>query len=405
MRLDGEHGGHLSSVHPTPGLRMMRAVPPAMRPAVRALITAASIAIGAATVPRLALGRSAGALFDGDVEAQRALAGAVAADVRGGVGVERFHTGDARFDGEWALVSNMMAALGLGQVVLAHPELRGAYLPAIEAAVERLLAKETTAFGTAAWGARGIDDLESDHGHAYLGYVDLAVGMLRLLDPGTRFARDHDRLTAALARRIAAAPHGLIETYPGEAYPADVASVVGAIGMYDRATGAHHDALLKRFAATFRATWIDAQSGLAFQAGVAATGRPAAPPRASGSAIAAYFLSFADRALAMDLARALARGQQASFLGLGGVREYAPGHAGHGDIDSGPVIFGVSVSATGFAIAGARMIGDRGMYTALYRTADLFGVPVARDGARRFATGGPLGNAILLAMLTAEVPR
>lgn len=375
------------------------------RRAARAAISAAALVAGAATVPRLAIGRAGAAFFDGDAETQRALAGAVAADVRAGVSAARFHTGDARFDGEWALVSNMMAALGLGQVALAHPELRDAYLPAIEAAVERALAPETTAFGAVAWGARGIDDLGSERGHAYLGYVDLAIGMLRLLDPGTRFAATHDRLTAALARRLAAAPHGLVETYPGEAYPADVASMVGAIGLHGLATGKAHDAVLRRFGEMVRARWIEPRSGLLYQAGEAASGRPAAPPRASGTAIAAYFLSFADPALARDLAGAFARRQRASFFGFGGVREYAAGWTGGGDIDSGPVVFGVSVSATGFGLAGARMVGEREMYIEMYRTAELFGVPVARDGRRRFATGGPLGNAILLAMLTAEVKR
>jgi hypothetical protein len=374
-----------------------------MHRAARAAITAAALLAGAAVGPRLAIGRAGAAFFDGEIEARRALAGAVVEDVRSGVGAARFHTGDARFDGEWALVSNMMAALGLGQVALAHPELRSSYLPAIEAAVERALAAETTKFGAAAWGTRGLEDLESNHGHAYLGYVDLALGMLRLLDPQTRLAATHDRLTAALARRLAAAPHGLVETYPKEAYPADVASIAGAIGLHGRATGRDHGAVLRRYGEALRARWIEPRSGLLYQAGDAASGRPTAPPRASGTAIAAYFLSFADVALARELTAALSRGQRASFFGFGGVREYAPGYEGSGDIDSGPVVLGVSVSATGFALAGARMMGNREMFVELYRTAELFGVPVAREGRRRFATGGPLGNAILLAMLTAEV--
>jgi hypothetical protein len=179
--------------------------------------------------------------------------------------------------------------------------------------------------------------------------------------------------------------------------------MAGAIGLHAKATGRDHGAALQRYGEALRSTWIEPRSGLLYQAGDAASGRPTAPPRASGTAIAAYFLSFADAALARELASALARGQHASFLGFGGVREYAPGYEGKGDIDSGPVIFGVSVSATGFSLAGARMIGDREMYLEIYRTAELFGVPVAREGRRRFATGGPLGNAILLAMLTAEV--
>jgi hypothetical protein len=65
------------------------------------------------------------------------------------------------------------------------------------------------------------------------------------------------------------------------------------------------------------------------------------------------------------------------------------------------VVFGAGVSATGFTLSSAKLHGDKELFTALYRTADLFGVPVHRPSGTRFMSGGPLGNAILLAMTTA----
>jgi hypothetical protein len=64
------------------------------------------------------------------------------------------------------------------------------------------------------------------------------------------------------------------------------------------------------------------------------------------------------------------------------------------------VVLGVSVSATGFALAPARARGRAGAFVRLYRTTDLFGFPIAGGGRRRFAVGGPIGNALLLALLT-----
>ena len=61
----------------------------------------------------------------------------------------------------------------------------------------------------------------------------------------------------------------------------------------------------------------------------------------------------------------------------------------------------MSVSATGFTLASAKLHGDEAFFTSLYRTTDLFGVPVHRPHGKRFMSGGPLGNAILLAMTTA----
>lgn len=379
-----------------------------LRVALRALLALALVGAFAATLPRALCGRAAPALFAGEQEVQDALARTLALS---GCAADAaaFHTGNERFDGEWALVTQQMTMLAIGQVVLAHPDRRIAYLPLLDRCAERLVNPQTTDFGTNAWREQGIRRLESDNGHAYLGYVNLALGMLRLIHPQTRFASFHDRLTESLARRLKAAlaglPAGMIETYPGEAYPADVAMVAGSIGLHDQATAADHRTLLRSFARSFREHAVDARSGLVFQRIQALTGHPVAPPRASGSALSVYALSFADPALSRELFTSIERHQREAWLGFGGIREYADGHEGHGDIDSGPVLLGVSVSATGFALAGARLHGKRDLFTELYRTADLFGVPLDDAIGRRFLSGGPLGNAILLAMMTATWER
>ncbi len=152
----------------------------------------------------------------------------------------------------------------------------------------------------------------------------------------------------------------------------------------------------------YRERFTHRPSGYLFQS-AGRGGRAHESPRGSGTALAAYLLVLRRPAPRPRLAGALARTGHTSLVGFGAVREYAPGAAGHGDIDSGPVVLGVSVSATGFALAAARQSGDRDRYHALYRTAALFGVPVRAQGReRRFVTGGALGDAILLAMLTAR---
>jgi hypothetical protein len=89
-----------------------------------------------------------------------------------------------------------------------------------------------------------------------------------------------------------------------------------------------------------------------------------------------------------------------SFLGFGAVREYANGDGGAGDIDSGPVLWGVSVAATGFALGPSRALRRKNDFERLYRTTELFGLRVSKGARTRFATGGPIGNALMLALLT-----
>ncbi len=362
-------------------------------------VRAAAILACAAVVPRWVCGCGAAALFADDDGAQAALAHEVSAYVTSGVAASAFHTGSPRFDGEWAFGTYTMAVLGLGNVALAHPERAAAYVPVLEQCAAELVSPATNAFGTEAWGKSGFEGLPAGEGHGYLGYTNLALGMLRLLAPDTRFAGVHDRLTEGLARRLAASPHGVFETYPGEAYPSDMSMVAASIALHDCATGTRERPWFAAWRRAFSG-FIDPASGLAYQAAVARTGEPAGPPRASGTALAAFALSFVDRDLSRRLFEGL-RGARTDVLGFGAVREYAPGHEGRGDIDSGPVVLGVGVSGTGFTLSSAKLHGDQALFTALYRTAYLFGVPVRRPQGERFMSGGPLGNAILLAMTTA----
>ena len=261
---------------------------------------------------------------------------------------------------------------------------------------------EMRGFGTRAWnGEDAMASLDGSHGHAYLAYSALALGMARLLDPAfpQRLAKQHDALIAAYERRLLASPTGLIETYPGEAYPTDVAAVAAAIAVHGRATHADHTRVLTHWAARVLAVQIDPATHLVIQRMGARDGRAHDAPRGSGTALAAYFAGFADRHVAQVLADGLFR-HESTFGGFGAIREYGEGHSGWGDVDSGPVVLGVSVSATGFALAPARAHRYRDAFVRLYRTTDLFGAPVEEGGRRRFLSGGPIGDALLLALLT-----
>ena len=368
----------------------------------RALLRLAALVALAPILPRWWCGRGADDLFRDAPDAQIPLADAVAHDVGAGVSTASFHTGSDHFNGEWTLVTHQMSVLGMVQVVRAHPSLRSRYLQPIRHAADQMLREDSLRFGAIAWGEPGLATLDSPHGHAYLGYLNLALSALREVDPATPHAALNDRLTEALARRIAASPTGMIETFPNQTYPPDVTSVIGSIGLHDRLTGSDHRAVLATWERRFRGAYVEAARGMVIQC-ARDDGSPGGPPRGSGTAISAYFLSFALPDLARDLARGLLHHGARSVLGFGGVREYPDGVPGDGDIDSGPLLFGMGVSATGFGLASARLASDGDAFTRIYRTTVLFGAPVSQHG-ERWASGGPIGNAVLLAMLTARRP-
>ena len=342
------------------------------------------------------------AIFAGDLTAQKALANQAIAAVQQNIDPATFKTGSDRYNAEWTIATYQMTALGLSQMAIAHPEVKAEYSPIIEKCLENLLKPETVAFATEAWGENGLSVFSSNKGHAYLGYTNLALSMYRRVNPNNRFARINDQLTEAFSRRLAQASHGMIETYPHETYPPDVAAVIGSIGLHDRATGEDHRKVLTKSLQAFREQLIDPKSGMLYQSADAHSGTIHDKGRASGTTISVYFLSFADPELSGRLFKAIATTQRSNVAGFTGIREYPLGQDGLGDVDSGPLIMGLSPTASVFALSGARLTGNQDLFQALYRSLDVFGSFSDNKNSVASQLGGPLGKALLLAMVTAQ---
>lgn len=366
------------------------------------LATLSAFAAGFLLVPRRLCQVGAEGFWRGDRARVGAFGRSVDRHVRE-LGPERFRTGSRRFDGEWHFGTAMMAAMGFGQTAREHPELRAESLARMDRALDAMLSEPARAFDREAWQADPLGSLDSDDGHgAFLGYANLALSLRRFLEPEQRFAELNDRVSAALARRLERAPAHVIETYPGEIYPVDNAAAVASLALHARAVGREPPAVVARWLALLPVRFVEPKTGLLYQA-LGPDRAPADAPRGSGSALAAFFLSFADERASLALHRALRRELAGDVAGFGVVREY-PRAIGlrPGDIDSGPLVFGWSISAMGFGLSGCRIHGDRACFVELYRAFHLFGAPAERGAELAFASGGPLGNAIVFAMLTAQ---
>lgn len=345
--------------------------------------------------------RRATAWYDGDRDTWFALAEGVSTIVLERGGDAGVSTGHALFDGEWDLVTCQMAVIGLSQVALRFPEAEPRFRPARDRCLDWLVSPEARAFGTRVWGRDGLDAPLGTPGHAYLGYVGLALGLDRLVRPEPRHAALHD-LLAGLFLAAMDEPVPEFQTYPGQTYPPDLATVAASVAVHARSRGEPLPDALIDWTRRFEAVAVDPATGWIHQSIDPWDGRSVYGVRGSGTAFTATWMAWVDPAFAARLHAAHRDLGLRTLPGFGAMREVPPGASFYGDVDSGPVVFGVGVSATGFALASARATGDRVTHARLHRTAHLFGVPVR--GGQRFATGLGIGNAILLAMLTAPLP-
>src|SRR6185312_17065343 len=119
-------------------------------------------------------------------------------------------------------------------------------------------------------------------------------------------------------------------------------------------------------------------------------------PRASSQALMLAFLPDIDPGAAAADYRRFAGAFVVREAGLVGVREYPLGTEGAGDVDSGPLVAGVSLSASAVALAAATRHGDAPLARTLDAEAELFALPLPWFDGRRYAFGQlPVADAFL----------
>lgn len=122
-----------------------------------------------------------------------------------------------------------------------------------------------------------------------------------------------------------------------------------------------------------------------------------ADPRGSSAALMIPFIYEIDPAFALAQYTVLEQHFATRFFGvLPALREYPDGVDGRGDVDSGPLVFGVSAPASVVGIAAAQITGRTQTAADLRATPELLGFPVTWGGRRSYGFRQlPVGDAFL----------
>jgi hypothetical protein len=242
------------------------------------------------------------------------------------------------------------------------------------------------------------------YGVFYAGWTNwLRGGLLTLRDdPAGRARLEADSQTLAAA--FDASPSPFLTAYPGQAWPCDSTVAIASLRLTDTVTGT------TRFAPTVD-RWVtrargllDPATGLLPHYVDPSTGALVDGSRGTSQAIIQRFL--------VDVDPVFAREQYLRFretfldrpLGLvPAIREYPHGVAGAGDVDSGPLILGISLSTTVVALGAAQAQSDHALAGALANVGEFAGVPLTTFRTKRYALGlVPIGDAFLAWSKTAR---
>lgn len=246
----------------------------------------------------------------------------------------------------------------------------------------------------AAWPVRG--------GVIWFGGQNLLRGRLLALSQGTalevaRFHRD----SATLAAAFASSKTGVLEGLPGLAWPVDTLFALESLKVHDAVYGgAYFPAAWAKFARTMDTTTHASGLPASF---IHLDGRARDVPRGCALSWTAAVLPRLDPARAKKLWAAY----RSTFFSCAAVpclvREYPPGVERKEDLDSGPIVGGFGMAATGFALAAARANGDFATALKLELTGELFGASVT-DGRGKRYLGGAMPFFDVLSLYVRTVP-
>ncbi|APE37502.1 hypothetical protein BOX37_30250 [Nocardia mangyaensis] len=291
------------------------------------------------------------------------------------------------------------ALYGIAWVQAAHtdPQLREEALREARWALDRMESEE----GKAVFSA----ELQPAHGVFWAGWTNWLRGAILSLDAtDSAEVQRFSEHSTALAQAFTEARTPFLQAYPGQAWPVDSTVAIASLRLHDHLLGNRFTRVTDRWVAQVQER-LDPATNLIPHQVSPQDGSPRTGARATSQAMIHRFLPEIDPAFA---AAQYARYRDLFVAYPGGfgpaVREYPHGVDGRGDVDSGPLVAGVSLSATVVGLGAARVNGDGELAAAIGAEGELLGLPISLPGTKRYAFGAlPIGDAFVVWSSTARL--
>ena len=267
------------------------------------------------------------------------------------------------------------------------------------------------AFHEARWALEQLDttgrltfshDLDPPYGVFYVGWKNWLRGGILLLDPtDSETQRRFEEDCAALAAAFESSDTPFLTAYPNMAWPVDSVVGIAALSLHDHLLTPRYETTISRWTDMAQER-LDPVTGLLPHRVEPITGERLETARGSSQSIILRFLPEIDPAWASEQ-YAASRSQFVGFVGtVPGIREYPIGVDGEGDVDSGPLVNGLSASATVVTMGTAFIHGDRELGETFFHIGESAGIPITLGNTRRYAFGVlPVGDAFLVWSQTA----
>lgn len=229
------------------------------------------------------------------------------------------------------------------------------------------------------------------------GEIALMLAARRMLEEKPEYKTMLTERVELIASGLRQNPHLALESYPNECWTFDHCIALAAIRIADHLDGTDHTTLIRDWITMAKRDLVHPESGL-LTASFTVNGRPLDGPEGSTLWMVAHCLQLLDPDFARDQYQRARKELGATTLGFGYAHEWPQSWRGPADIDSGPIIPGLNISAgsSGMAFIAACSFGDESFVAALAATLDFAAFPARKNGTLKYCASNQVGDAALL---------
>ena len=229
------------------------------------------------------------------------------------------------------------------------------------------------------------------------GEIALMLAARQAVAPAEEFRQPLIDRMALIESRLRRSPMFSAESYPNECWTFDHAVAIAALTVGDAVTGMDHHQTGQEWLGMAKAKLIDPKTGLLVSR-YTMDGEVIEGPEGSSLWMVSHCLALVNEPFARGQYERARREIGRSILGFGYAHEWPNSWQGQPDVDSGPIIpvLDISAGSSGLAFIGAIQFKDQRWMQELHSTLEMAAFPVRRHQGVRYAASNQVGDAVLL---------
>jgi hypothetical protein len=238
-----------------------------------------------------------------------------------------------------------------------------------------------------------------EHGIFYTGWNNYLLSKILLLDSGFANSTEYKNIFQKQCNSISVAfmdsKTPFLESYSSQCWPADNCVALASLSNHDKIFTPKYAAMLADWINRVRQK-LDSRTRLIPHKVNSTTGEKIEGARGCSISLILRLLSEIDLPFAKEQFVHYRENFVTTTFGLPSIREYPVGLDGYGDVDSGPVIFGVGFAGTLVSIGTFSALGDNLSAEHQYETIHAFGFSCKNADSKKYLFGQlPIADAFI----------